>query len=550
MPTRNSQHKSEIEFSSAEFEHLPDTQRLQLAEINDTLSRIVLSNRLISNGRSIFITGPWGIGKTRAAYFIANHIYCGIPDLLFKTLVFNHEMIIFSDSETSLRILLSRVADKIKRLKIADLRKEFASLTGAYVDTAQTSLELQLFRFLTISRSFGTHQFVRDSLPFIRQRFAELASDGWRIVLIIDDIDRLKPEDQLVTLHFIQLMRSIPGFVVIVPIEKMIVANGISKILSVGDENGSANIGEQFIERFSDHTIALRADYYFYRTEIFTKIVKSTLDSYFSIFSSQDDPASKAATVNLEQIDFYPPLSQANSARNYDEHLANMKVSSTYRLADLAWQCLQYLLVTEHYLQVYLVSAGNHVVDHNRQRRGIDSSSLLKRIKYQLDNLNDKDSTSYDKLNPTDPQIWEIIGNDWSVSQKTFVDTLLNSGVGNNLQDVRHIWQILRNRQNETGLLSHITYDTHTYLLFELFMEREGTTSEEWRNNHEEIFESTATRRRLHYLAEVVSHKIDVEFKINKIARDLSNNDLDSISRKKKIFRIIFNSCYDAIHNQ
>jgi hypothetical protein len=204
----------------------------------------------MKDGFVIGLTGPWGSGKTS----VVNLLELELGD---EVDVVRFEPWLFSSADQ----LVVRFFDEISRqLKARGLKKLGRKLAryGEAVSPAAQLVAGPVGQLLALpGRIVGDGQ---TSAATQRQELRTLLlRNQRRIVVFIDDIDRLRPEEALEVLRLIKLVGDLPGIVYLVPYDRVRVEEAAARAFmpSSSDEANARRRGRDYLEKIVQVTLAM-----------------------------------------------------------------------------------------------------------------------------------------------------------------------------------------------------------------------------------------------------------------------------------------------------
>lgn len=180
-----------------------------------------------SFGSVVAIYGPWGSGKSSAINLVRYNLFVDAKDINvinFAAWAYHSKGTLVAGFLTELSIGLSPVLSKQKRAAIA-LRKIAANLTGVgnLVGTIEPYATGSCFlRAIThiiafLNRSSKSNETNKD----LQDRLARaLRRERKRFLVIIDDLDRLSPEEALVVFRLIKSVGRLPNVVYLIAYDR------------------------------------------------------------------------------------------------------------------------------------------------------------------------------------------------------------------------------------------------------------------------------------------------------------------------------------------
>lgn len=216
----------------------PEQDRLGYANFAEQLAETV-GHRTPTNGYTIGIHGQWGSGKSTILYFLEHYLEesDSSPVIVrFNPWWFSGEADLLDKFMTELTITLESEDD------FPDIKPHLAKLSGAL-----SEVPFEAFTGVPVGRGFGALASVLDEenegIEDLKQTIDdELEEIDRKIVVIIDDIDRLTPEGITQMFRIINNIADFPNLVYILAFDRSIVSNSLEKEANLED-------GDQYLQK-------------------------------------------------------------------------------------------------------------------------------------------------------------------------------------------------------------------------------------------------------------------------------------------------------------
>lgn len=204
------------------------------ANLHDLISGLQLK-KLEQHGFVILLNGSWGSGKTTAVRALLKELNAKCKEdhnLLF----IEYSFLPFGNVNESIADFINELATQLWQTNWLDMRKEVKCLIASATPADDTKYTLRLntgFFAADIEHKWHKQQSFVDSEQKLYKRFKALAIKKRTIVVTIDDIDRLKPDETVAILRLIEKLRKLPNLLVVVPVHKTIIANAVQEHLKL-----------------------------------------------------------------------------------------------------------------------------------------------------------------------------------------------------------------------------------------------------------------------------------------------------------------------------
>lgn len=254
----------------------------QLRHMAASMTDLISGNqtdKLGNRGYVFVINGAWGAGKTTATWAIINEVEQKLNDGVSgeKLVKFEKSLLPFGSTTEAMTSFLDGVTCMLWSRGILDIRKAIKQfiLEVTPSEEPQYSFSASLGPF-SISRQLQRN--TTNSTNAVRFYMAKLASKKRTLVLVLDDLDRLRQSEIVDIFRMIEKLRQMPRIIIFIPVNRHIITKAFNDDLGVGDptaatfvrkltdielviENPFAKLQSLFINEFSQELSAKFEDY-------------------------------------------------------------------------------------------------------------------------------------------------------------------------------------------------------------------------------------------------------------------------------------------------
>jgi hypothetical protein len=280
-------------------ESIDDLRKKTIEDLNDTetrntilfykrsineLIRGIQKEKLDKRGFAIVINGSWGAGKSTATYALIN----ALDNEESPLLRIDRSLLPFSNIDESITIYLNDLSDKLLNENLADIRSEVRQFI---LESTPQSDALSVgagIGPISLSKQINTTKLRADNDERIREKLKPLILKNKTVVILIDDLDRLRPNEITPILRMVEKLRSLPRVLIILPIFKEVINKAIAKDLGL-DEPSAAT----FLRKLTDVSIFIDNDLKALNDTFTTELSKLLGTTDFA------NPEWNASTVNL-----------------------------------------------------------------------------------------------------------------------------------------------------------------------------------------------------------------------------------------------------------
>jgi hypothetical protein len=195
-------------------------------------------DKLDKSGYVISLDGPYGAGKTTAANALIHDLDSHFSE---KLLHIERSFLPFSNPSEAIASFLGEMAEQLWRRGFTDVRNEIQQfileVTPApqHISAGLNIGPLNLTWPLKRGILDGTN-----SSDSIADKLSKVASAGKTIMITIDDLDRLEPEQIVALMRMVERLRALPRIIIILPMYKKIVTQAFVKQFNINASEGPA----------------------------------------------------------------------------------------------------------------------------------------------------------------------------------------------------------------------------------------------------------------------------------------------------------------------
>lgn len=215
-----------------------EKDRLGYADFTEQLATTII-NRTPSNGYTIGINGPWGSGKSTILYFVEEHL----DEFDSPPVVVRFNPWWFSGQADLIEKFLSQLGTALgSEDHFSELRPQLTKLSSAL-----SEIPFGTFTGIPAERGFAAAatllQQEGESIGDLKQEIdEELEAIDEKIIVIIDDIDRLSPEEITQMFQIIKSIADFPNVVYILAFDRSVVVDSLKT-------GGNINNADQYLEK-------------------------------------------------------------------------------------------------------------------------------------------------------------------------------------------------------------------------------------------------------------------------------------------------------------
>lgn len=189
-------------------------------------------------GYLIAIDGSYGAGKTTAAEALRDELHRAHGT---KITSLYYSFLPFSNPNEAIGVFLSIFGEKLWRLGIADIRDDIQQFILEVTPDAEQPKATMGIGAASVTWSLRKNKpSYETAIQRIANKMSGLIQSNTTLVVILDDIDRLEPQQIVALVRMAEKLRKIPRMITIMPIYKDVVRGAFSKQLEVSPPNSAA----------------------------------------------------------------------------------------------------------------------------------------------------------------------------------------------------------------------------------------------------------------------------------------------------------------------
>lgn len=200
------------------------------------------------DGLMVSIAGAWGAGKSTVAWALVNKLK---ENNELDLIVANENLLPFANINEAIRQFLSEFAADLKAQNIVNIDREIEKFI---IDTTPAAEGYEMTMEVgpvSIKRNFSNSQRIKYEERLVRA-FSKIQNRGRHVIIVLDDIDRLRPDEVMAVLRMAEKLRTLPGVIVVLPMYRNVVLNAVDKQLEIGEINAGV-----FLRKLSDYAISI-----------------------------------------------------------------------------------------------------------------------------------------------------------------------------------------------------------------------------------------------------------------------------------------------------
>ncbi|MCA9337123.1 hypothetical protein KC951_00245 [Candidatus Saccharibacteria bacterium] len=236
-------------------------------------------SKFADRGYVLMINGPWGAGKTTVTWALINELQATLTanDRKTEVITIDKSVLPFGNASESITAFLNYFAEDLWKQGAVDVRNDIKQFILEVTPEYESKY--------SVSANFGPLSFTK---PFtarpidiahdvIKQKFkTKLADKDKVVVVVLDDLDRLRPDEIVDVMRMVEKLRILPRVLVILPAYKEIITNAFSESLKVPGDGAAT-----FLRKLTDLDIVINNDINDLNTVFINEFAKNkTIEKY------------------------------------------------------------------------------------------------------------------------------------------------------------------------------------------------------------------------------------------------------------------------------
>ncbi|QQG51227.1 MAG: hypothetical protein HZB75_01845 [Candidatus Saccharibacteria bacterium] len=203
-------------------------------------------NSLDKRGFVVAINGAWGTGKSTATWALINELDKDLPD---HFVIIDRSLLPFGSVNESISTFLNDFAAVLKDENLIDINNEIAQFILESTPSSKTLGVTASLGPISISRNFGGTRNPLNTDTLV-DKFKKLRAKSRAVIIVLDDLDRLRPSEVVDVLRMVEKLRVLPGVVILLPIFKKIINEAIKNSLNLDSPSAAT-----FLRKLTDAEI-------------------------------------------------------------------------------------------------------------------------------------------------------------------------------------------------------------------------------------------------------------------------------------------------------
>lgn len=221
--------------------------KLNIADLSTGNQKGSLDKR----GFVVAINGAWGTGKSTATWALINELDKDLPD---HFVVIDRSLLPFGSVNESISTFLNDFATVLKNENIIDISGEIDQFMLESTPAVEKLGVTASLGPISLSKSFGNSRNALNTNTLI-EKFKRLRTKSKAIIIVLDDLDRLRPSEVVDVLRMVEKLRVLPGVIVLLPMFKKIINEAIKNDLNLDGPSAAT-----FMRKLTDAEINIEND--------------------------------------------------------------------------------------------------------------------------------------------------------------------------------------------------------------------------------------------------------------------------------------------------
>lgn len=205
--------------------------------------------KLNKRGFVLLVSGTWGAGKSTATWIAINEVKKKIDDSKNKCSIeiIDTSLLPFGSAGESITTFLNSLAQILWDKGILDIRSDIKQFILEITPDADPSYHLSAaIGPLSFSKPINKTQ-ISVSRESLLKKFSRLVNSKNTILIVLDDLDRLRPNEIIDVLRMVEKLRLLPRVILILPVYKQVITDAFQKDLNLSSANAAT-----FLRKLSD----------------------------------------------------------------------------------------------------------------------------------------------------------------------------------------------------------------------------------------------------------------------------------------------------------
>ena len=213
----------------------PDQDELDYSPFAEIMAKTIV-NMSPPDGLVIALNGPWGAGKTTVLNFVVH--YLKQYDLASQPIIVYFNPWWFSDSENLVRLLINQIRVALGEKDFTELKKKLAD----FAEVMSSIPSIPGFGLGGVGKFFADKARNQPDIVSLKESIGKLLEKTKKkILIIIDDIDRLPAEETREIFRIIKAVAGFPSTIYLLSFDDSVVIDAL--------EQGFVTSGKDYLEK-------------------------------------------------------------------------------------------------------------------------------------------------------------------------------------------------------------------------------------------------------------------------------------------------------------
>lgn len=245
--------------------YLGDSERIEhLADL------LVSKTAKEPNTQVVTIDGAWGAGKTFAAERLMGCMEKAAEkeETALTLKVFRFDLLPFGNVNELIQSILSEIASRMWQENVINIKNEIRWLIGDATPKTNDSVAVA-FGPMTITKKLSLSWSPKDQEKQLSRKFLKMRAKGYRLVILLDDLDRLRPAEIIAVMRMVESLQRFSGMVIILPYFRDVVASAIAQELTLDLPSSKA-----YLRKFRGDIVKVSPDFMDYKDKFISEFRK------------------------------------------------------------------------------------------------------------------------------------------------------------------------------------------------------------------------------------------------------------------------------------